>query len=70
MSSEDLPRNRWSRTPLPEELIAVLRLVAVKAGFHREDIHLFIYAMLQELYPEDVAALARYHETEWMDTSD
>lgn len=69
MSSEHLTRNEWSRTPLPAELIDLLKLIAEKHGY-KDNIHFLIYALLDEVYPNDVATLAPYFDADWMDTSD
>lgn len=68
MSSENLPRNQWSRTPLPAELVDLLRRIAVRDGFAQEDIHLLIYSLLKKTHAEDLERLSPYYETDWMDT--
>lgn len=65
--SQQLPRNNWSRYPLPEELIALLWQVAKREGYQRDELHLFIYKLLKEARPEDVAAYASLFDAEWMD---
>lgn len=61
-------RNAWSRMVLPPELADLLRMVAKKHGYANKDIHYFIYTLLKAFAPEDVAQLAAYLGTDWLET--
>jgi hypothetical protein len=60
-------KKNWSKLIIPPALSQLLFLIAQKHGIPREDIHLFIYRMLKELYPEDVERLSEYLGAEWLD---
>ena len=62
-------KKNWSKLIIPPALSQLLFLVAQKHGTPREDIHLFIYRLLKDQYPEDVERLSEYLGSNWMEES-
>jgi hypothetical protein len=64
----DKKENRlgWSKISIPMDFSDLLYMMAKKAGYSREDIHLYLYHLLKTSYPEDTAQLTKFLELDWM----
>lgn len=67
MSDSKDTRLNWSKLVIPPELADLLFMIAKVHGYRRDELHRFLYAMLKMAYPDDVATLADYLGTGWLD---
>jgi hypothetical protein len=56
-------RRGWGRIHLPPQLFEIAQQIAAKHGFQSdEELHRFVYFMLKQQFPKDVAALESFNE--------
>ncbi len=62
-------RSNWSRIHLPADLVDMFRQISKKHGYEDADPQ-FLYKLLKEVYPKDVAALTEFYGdgVTWLDT--
>lgn len=60
-------RRQWKRLVLPSELLDLLTIIAKSKGVSEDELHLFVYQLLKESCPEDVAKLGHFLNTTWLD---